>query len=113
MLLYTDENFPLRTVEELRLLGHDVLTALEDGKANLSIPDEDVLSRAIELGRAVLTYNRKHFKRLHQQQPEHTGIIVCTEDPDRMGQAKRIAEKIDEEKDLKGKLIKVYRPSKS
>lgn len=112
MLLYTDENFPLRTVEELRLLGHDVLTTLEDGRANQSIPDEEVLSRANELGRAVLTYNRKHFKRLHQKQSEHAGIIVCTEDPDRAGQAKRIADKIEEEKDLSGKLIRVYRPSK-
>jgi predicted nuclease of predicted toxin-antitoxin system len=113
MQLYSDENFPLRTVEELRSLGYDVLTALEDGRANQAIPDEDVLSRANELRRTVLTYNRKDFKRLHYQRPEHAGIIACTEDPDRVGQAKRIAKKIEEEKDLKGKLIKVYRPSRS
>ena len=31
MALYTDENFPLRVVEELRRLGIDVLTAFEAG----------------------------------------------------------------------------------
>ena len=36
MALYADENFPLRVVEELRRLGQDVITALEDGKANQS-----------------------------------------------------------------------------
>jgi len=45
MWLYADENFPLRVVEELRRLGHDVLTALEDGKANQAITDADLLAR--------------------------------------------------------------------
>lgn len=31
MLLYADEDFPHPVVEELRRLGHDVLTAQEDG----------------------------------------------------------------------------------
>jgi hypothetical protein len=43
MLFYADENFPLDTVVELRRLGHDVLTALEDERANQKIPDEKVL----------------------------------------------------------------------
>ena len=38
MALYADENFPLRAVEELRRLGHDVLTVLEDGRANNPLP---------------------------------------------------------------------------
>ena len=49
MALYADENFPLRVVEELRRLGHDVLTALEDGRANQSITDNDLLARATEV----------------------------------------------------------------
>jgi len=44
MALYADENFPLRVVEELRRLGHDVLTAFEDGKANQSITDSSCSS---------------------------------------------------------------------
>lgn len=42
-LLYTNENFPLQTARELRRLGHDVLTSLEAGNANRSVPDEEAL----------------------------------------------------------------------
>ena len=44
MALYADENFPLRVVEELRRLGADVLTMLEDGRANQSVTDQVVLA---------------------------------------------------------------------
>ena len=110
--LYADENFPLRVVEELRALGHDVLTAFEDGKANLAISDQDVLKRATELQRAVLTINRVDFKRIHRQDPQHEGLILCTEDPDRVGQAKRIDDALGLCDRLISQLIKVYRPSR-
>ena len=86
-----------------------MLTAFEDGRANQSIRDQLILARATELGRAILTMNRLDFKRLHFQMPEHAGIIICTEDPDRVGQAQRIAEAIPG--DLERKLIRVYRRS--
>ena len=111
MSLYADENFPLRVTEELRRLGHDVLTAFEDGKANQAITDAELLTRAIELKRVLLTLNRQDFKRLHLQTPGHAGIIICTEDPDRVGQAQRISVSIAEAVDLNGKLIRVYRPA--
>ncbi len=112
MQFYADENFPLFVVAELRNLGHDVLTAFEDGKANQKIPDEEILQRATELGRAVLTINRKDFKKLHESDNNHAGIFICTFDSDFIGQAKRIAEKIDEIEGAKGQLIRVYRPDK-
>jgi predicted nuclease of predicted toxin-antitoxin system len=111
MALYADENFPLRVVEELRRLGHDVLTALEDGRANQSITDNDLLARATEINRALLTLNRLDFKRLHRQISGHAGIIICTEDPDRVGQAKRVDASIAEVGELRGQLIRVYRLS--
>jgi predicted nuclease of predicted toxin-antitoxin system len=111
MALYADENFPLRVVEELRRLGQDVLTAFEDGKANQSITDQELLARATELSRAVLTLNRLDFKRLHRSAPNHSGIIICTEDRDRVGQALRIAESIVDAGELQGRLIRVYRCS--
>ncbi len=110
MDLYADENFPLRVVEELRRLGIDVLTAFEDGRANQSITDRDILARATELGRAIVTLNRRDFKRLHIQIPDHSGIIICTEDPDRLSQAQAIAQSIADAVDLQGQLIRVYRP---
>jgi hypothetical protein len=71
MALYADENFPLRVVEELRRLGHDVLTAFEDGRANQSILDSDLLARATAIDRALLTLNRIDFKRLHRPRRNH------------------------------------------
>lgn len=44
--LYSNENFPLPVVEELRRLGHDVLTTHEAGEAGKSVPDEQVLAFA-------------------------------------------------------------------
>jgi phosphate uptake regulator len=111
MALYADENFPLRVVEELRRLGHDVLTAFEDGRANQSISDRDLLARATEISRVLITLNRVDFRRLHTHMPEHAGIIICTEDPDRVGQAQRVAASIAGTGELRGQLIRVYRPS--
>ena len=109
MGLYADENFPFRVVEELRRLGYDVLTAFDDGKANLAITDRELLARASELDRAVLTLNRLDFKRLHLQVPDHAGIIICTEDPDRFRQAQRVVEAITKAGELRRQLIRVYR----
>ena len=80
MRLYADEDFSLPVVEELRRFGHDVLTAQEDGQT--SIPDPVILARAHALGRAVLTYNRRHFERLHRQGAAHSGVLSATRDSD-------------------------------
>jgi len=109
--LYADENFPLPVVEALRALGHDVLTIYEDGKGNQGYPDELVLHDATRDQRAVLTVNRKHFRRLHLHFPEHTGIISCTYNPDFAGQARQIDEVLSAYTGVKGQLILIYRPS--
>jgi predicted nuclease of predicted toxin-antitoxin system len=88
MHLYADENFPLPVVEELRLLGHDVLTVQEDGQQ--SKPDPDILARAHTLVRAVVTHNRRHFERLHRQGADHSGILSATRDEDPSALAARI-----------------------
>ncbi len=110
--LYSNENFPLPVVEELRQLGHDILTIQETGKAEQALPDEAVLSFAVEKERAVLTLNRKHFIRLHKEQPDHAGIIVCSFDPDFIGQAHRIHTSIEGQAPLSGQLLRVNRPQK-
>ena len=108
--LYANENFPLPVVEELRNLGHDVLTIQETGKAGLAVPDEEVLAFARSHGRALLTLNRRHFIRLHENEPSHQGIIACTFDPDFAGQAGRIHTAIQSRPNLSGQLIRVNRP---
>ena len=54
--LHADENFDYRVVQELRLLGHDVLTANEAGRARQQISDAQVLAFAISQKRAVIHY---------------------------------------------------------
>ena len=107
--LYSNENFPQPVVEELRRLGHDVLTSLDAGKANQSVPDDEVVRYAAAEGRAVLTLNRRHFHTQHRRSPEHAGIVTCTVDVDYAALAWRIHRAVDG-KALAGQLIKVYRP---
>ena len=111
--LYADENFPLPVVQELRRLGHDVLTVFEDGRANQRVSDDAVMHRATQLGRAVLTTNRRHFVKLHLESGKHHGIIACTFDPDFAGQAMRIHEDVQSFSSLGGQLIRVNRPGAS
>jgi predicted nuclease of predicted toxin-antitoxin system len=109
--LYADEQYPYPVVELLRALGHDVLTVQDAGRANQKIPDLDVLAFATSQGRAVLTENRKDFFRLHRMQPDHAGIIACTNDRDWQGLANRIYAVIVAEKPLAKKLVRVVRPA--
>jgi predicted nuclease of predicted toxin-antitoxin system len=88
MLLYADENFPLPVVEELRRIGHDVLTVQDDSQGGAA--DPDVLARAHALGRAVLTHDRSDFERLHRQGANHSGILSATADDDSAALAGRI-----------------------
>jgi len=49
-----------------------------------------VLAFAISQKRAVITFDRRHFIRLHQQVQTHSGIIVCTDDRDWIALAARV-----------------------
>jgi hypothetical protein len=110
-LLYSDEDFPFSVVEELRRLGHDVVTIQERGLAGLETPDEMVLAFAHSEGRALLTFNRWDFIRLHNQGEAHSGIIACTVDYDAVALAQRIHRQIATRANLSGQLIRIYRPS--
>ena len=111
--LYSNENFPKRVVEELRRLGHDVLTSYEAGRANQKIPDDQVLVYATDQIRAVLTLNRLDFIRLHREtRGAHAGIIVCTRDnADPSVFARRIHSALPAGGILTGQLIRIVRPS--
>jgi Domain of unknown function (DUF5615) len=108
--LHSDEDFPGPTVEELRRLGHDVVTAAEVGRAGLGIPDDDVLAFAHAAGRAVLTHNRTDFRHLHGAGHPHSGVLICTRDGDFAALAARIDTAIAVEGELAGKLVRVVRP---
>jgi len=109
--LYADEQYPYPVVVFLRTLGHDVLTVQEAGKANQGVPDSEVLVFASSDRRAVITQNRKDFVRLHSLQPNHEGIIICTNDRNWQALANRIDMAITVEESLQGKLIRIVRPA--
>lgn len=109
--LLADENFPLPVVEELRRLGHEVLTLGDIGQAGQALSDEAVLAVARAQQRAILTLNRKHFIRLHTTHPDHAGIIVCTFDPDFVAQGRRVDAALQMEPSLAGRLLRVNRPA--
>src|SRR3954452_10568212 len=108
--LYSNENLPLPVVEALRQLGHDVLTTMESGKAGQAIPDDAVLAFATAEHRVLVTLNRKHFIRLHMQQPDHAGIVVCTFDLNYVALAQRIHDAIVAAPEMSGQLIRITRP---
>lgn len=78
-MLYADEDFPFPVIERLRQIGHDLVTALDDGQR--SQPDTVILARAHSLKRILLTHNRCHFERLHRENEPHSGIISATRIP--------------------------------
>ena len=107
---YADEQYPLPVVQFLRTFGHDVLTVQEAGNAGIKIPDEEVLAFVTNDNRAVLTLNRTDFIRLHRKNPDHAGIIACSNDRNFERLATRINEAIEALETLAGKLIRVNRP---
>lgn len=112
-LLYGDENFDHPIVAQLRNMGHDVLTAQQAGQAHQGILDPQVLAFATGQGRAVLTFNRRHFVRLHQRMilsGTHAGIIVCTKDDDVTALAQRIHQAITALPSLMNQLVRIRKP---
>jgi hypothetical protein len=109
---YADEDIPASLVDALAALGHDVLTAAADNRANQQIADSDVLARATAIGRAVLTFNRWDFHHLHRISRVHAGIVTCTGDSDRLALAQRIDQAVQLPGTLAGQLIKIIRPSR-
>ena len=87
-----------------------MLTIQEVGQADRSVPDDVVLAFAVQENRIVLTFNRKHFIKLHREIPNHAGIIVCTFDPDFEALANRIHEAVQQNQKTSGELIRVNRP---
>ena len=79
---YSNENFPIQMVRQLRLLGYDILTSYEAGQANQKIPDDQVLNYATNLYRIILTENRQDFIMLHHKVSHHAGIVICKADRD-------------------------------
>ncbi|MGL5808038.1 MAG: DUF5615 family PIN-like protein [Xenococcaceae cyanobacterium] len=110
--LYADEQFPFPVVDRLRVMGYDVLTVRDAKQDNKQIPDDEVLKFATAVQRAVITQNRKDFIRLHNRQPNHAGIIVCTKNLNWDSFATEINRALTGKESIVGELIRVNRPFK-
>ncbi|WP_204138933.1 DUF5615 family PIN-like protein [Halomicronema sp. CCY15110] len=111
---YSNENLPIDLVNALRELDHDVLTSYEAGQANQQIPDADVLTYATTNRRIVITLNRKDFIALHQSGIQHSGIIICKEDRDYVGQAQTLHDQLlTSETALSDRLLRVQKQNRS
>ena len=109
---YANENLAAELVNELQRLGHDVLTSREAGNANQGIPDDEVLSAAAVNGRCVVKFNRDDFLALHRKGMDYGGIVVCKDDPDRIGLAKVLHEYLVTQQSLHNRLIRVLKMNK-
>lgn len=76
--LYLDEDVLPDLARVLRSSGHDVLSAHEVGA--IGIGDEDQLLRAAADGRALLSFNYRHFLKIGHEWfvagRSHSGIVV-------------------------------------
>ncbi len=108
---YSDENIPLPVVTQLRCLGHDVLTSLDAGKANASVPDAEVLAFASAENRILLSHNRSHFLHLHRRRTAaHMGMVLCTFDVDFVALAQRIHAAVSASGDIRDQVVRINRP---
>ena len=87
-------------------------TVQDAGRGQQKLPDEAVLAGVCADGRAVVTHNRKDFRYRHTANPDHEGIIACSEDLDFVGLADRIHEAIEALPKLSGQFIRIVRPQR-
>lgn len=109
---YSNENFALDMVKMLRRLKHTVITSYDAGKANQSIPDNEVLNFATQNNLAVITFNRDDFIELHNNGIQHSGIIICKTDRDYQGQVNFLDEYLQNQESLINRLIRIKKHQK-
>lgn len=108
----SNENIAFQVVVELRRLGHDVLTSLDADRANSAVPDSELLAFAAADRGILLSHKRRDFLQLHRHREKpHAGMVLCTFDPDFVGQAQRIHAEVASGTDITNELIRVNRPN--
>ncbi len=79
--LLLDEMFADTIAQQLRAKAHDVLAVVADPSL-VSLPDDQILSRAAATGRALVTANIKDFMPLDAQYraagQSHAGLILVS-----------------------------------
>ena len=72
--LYMDHNVPAAITNGLRLRGIDVMTALED--ARHMVDDPELLDRATELGRVIVTRDDDFLREARRRQQAGVASLV-------------------------------------
>jgi predicted nuclease of predicted toxin-antitoxin system len=76
--IYMDVHMPKAITVGLRIRGVDVVTAQEDGTSTL--PDEELLDRATELGRVLVTFDSDllvEADKRQREEKEFVGVIYA------------------------------------
>lgn len=107
MIVLADEDFDFTHVVLMRERGVDVITIAELGLASQQYDDEDVLRTATKQGRAVVTFNRVHFRQLHDVFPEHAGIILCKRNTPQKMLVDKIVTLVETVPDARGRLFRI------
>lgn len=105
--LFADEDVYKRLVDDLRNNGADVLTIKDEGLDNTGMEDGAVLELAKVYDRALITFNRKDFIRLHKSGIEHAGIIICKRNTPHQSIVKKIVALVSEEDEFYGRLFRI------
>ncbi len=107
--LYLDEDCSDKRLKKALVeFGYDVQTTHDAN--NLGKDDKTQLIYAVSQNRAIVTHNRKDFIRIHKETPKHSGIIICTQNPNNQQLAEKIDEKIRTQDQLTNLLLRVNRP---
>jgi len=95
--IYADEDIDRPLIEALRAREFDVLTVQMTGSFGEDDPAQ--LERAAALGRVLLTFNRRHFRRHHAMWLEagrvHSGIVTVPQGGTAERRAIRVAMLLD------------------
>lgn len=109
-LLFADENITPTIVQGLRDRGVDIMTTTEAGIDNQKTSDPEILRYAGTLGRAVITFNRKDFKQLHEEGEPHAGILLLKQNTPIPLLIEKIADLALSSSDLGGALHRIVQP---
>ena len=108
--LFADENIPPRIVQGLQNHGVDIITTTDAQLDNRKTSDPDILAYASGVGRAVITFDRGDYKKLHQQSNAHSGIILLKQNMPLPMLIEKVAALALSQADLSGKVHRVIQP---
>ena len=108
--LFADENIPPRIVQGLQDYGVDIITTTDAQLDNRNTSDPEILTYATRVGRAVITFDRGDYKKLHQQSDAHAGIILLKQNMPLPMLIEKVAALALSQSDLKGKVHRVIQP---